>query len=287
MGFKPEDLGVVFDHLYDGIYIVDMDRCIQHWNRAAEAITGYGREEVIGRHCWEDILVHLDGEGRSLCKTNRCPAVLAMNDGEVHEAVVYLQHKLGHRVPVETRVIPLGDKEPHTEAVEIFRDISPLAALLSEVRSLRDRALLDPLTQMGNRRYMARRLGERLDELRRYEASFGVLLFAIAPGGGVRNVVNMVALTLLNCMRKHDVVGRWADDAFLAIVSNVGEAQLKSAAERCGRIVKEAVGPAGPQISVGGALAQPGDTPDSLEARARQQLRRISMNDEVHPPSPL
>jgi PAS domain S-box-containing protein len=281
VAFKPEDLGVVSEHLYDAIYVVDADRRILHWNRAAEGVTGYGREEVIGRHCWEDILVHLDGEGRSLCKTNRCPAVLAMNEGEIHEAVVYLQHKLGHRVPVETRVIPLGA----SEAVEIFRDISPLAALVAENRNLRERALLDPLTEMGNKRYMTRRLGERLDELRRYETPFGVLLFAVEAGGAVRNAVNIAALTLVNCMRKHDVVGRWADNTFLAIVSNVGEPQLQRAAERCGRIVMEAIGTAGPRIAVGSAIAQPGDTPDSLEARARRRLMRISA-EQPHLPAP-
>lgn len=41
-----------------GVYIVGLDRRITFWNEAPEKITGYLSQEVIGRPCHADILVH-------------------------------------------------------------------------------------------------------------------------------------------------------------------------------------------------------------------------------------
>ena len=35
-------------HMHEGIYFVDLDRRISFWNNAAENITGFTAEEVIG-----------------------------------------------------------------------------------------------------------------------------------------------------------------------------------------------------------------------------------------------
>jgi len=50
----------VVDNAYDGIYFADKDRKILLWNKAAERITGYAQEEVVGKHCRDNILVHID-----------------------------------------------------------------------------------------------------------------------------------------------------------------------------------------------------------------------------------
>ena len=52
----------ILDNLYDGVYFVDLDRRITYWNKSAESLTGYKSSEIIGRHCWDNILMHVDLE---------------------------------------------------------------------------------------------------------------------------------------------------------------------------------------------------------------------------------
>ncbi len=39
----------ILDQLTDGVYVLGRDRRIQYWNRAAERISGFRAEEVMGR----------------------------------------------------------------------------------------------------------------------------------------------------------------------------------------------------------------------------------------------
>ncbi|MCK5682659.1 PAS domain S-box protein [bacterium] len=45
----------ILDQLYDGVYLTDLDRRILFWNKAAERITGYLADEVLGKKCLENI----------------------------------------------------------------------------------------------------------------------------------------------------------------------------------------------------------------------------------------
>ena len=70
-------LVAMLDSLFDGIYVTDRKRNILFWNRGAEQITGYAREEVLGRSCRDDILNHIDEKGVLLCR-NHCPLVTTL-----------------------------------------------------------------------------------------------------------------------------------------------------------------------------------------------------------------
>ena len=41
----------ILENMVDGLFTVDADRIITFWNKAAEEILGFKKEEVIGRHC--------------------------------------------------------------------------------------------------------------------------------------------------------------------------------------------------------------------------------------------
>ncbi|HOK06523.1 MAG TPA: adenylate/guanylate cyclase domain-containing protein [Syntrophales bacterium] len=121
---KDTTLAFVLDSLFDGVYIVDRRRRIVFWNRGAEAITGYGAQEVTGRRCADNILNHIDGDGNLLCR-NLCPLLRTIRTGEATEAKVYPLHKDGRRFPVMTHIAPLRDETGRVIAgIEIFRDIS-------------------------------------------------------------------------------------------------------------------------------------------------------------------
>ena len=102
-------------------------------------------------------------------------------------------------------------------------------------------ALLDPLTQLGNRAYTRMMLSSRLDELRRYGWPFGLLFVDVdyfkrvndSHGHEVGDkTLRAIATTLLKSLRPFDFLGRWAGDEFLALIVNIGRDALSTVAER-------------------------------------------------------
>jgi len=50
-----------------------MERRIVYWSKPAVRITGWHEEDVIGKHCFDDILCHIDKDGHKLCGSEFCP----------------------------------------------------------------------------------------------------------------------------------------------------------------------------------------------------------------------
>jgi PAS domain S-box-containing protein len=92
-----------------GVYVVGLDRRIAFWNKAAEQITGYLSQEVMGRPCHADLLVPCGARGTPVCESAGCLLTCSLRDGKPTEAVLFARHKDGHRIPVRVRSIPLCD----------------------------------------------------------------------------------------------------------------------------------------------------------------------------------
>ena len=73
----------IINDLHDGLYFVDSKRVITFWNKAAEQISGFKAQEVIGSLCSDNILTHVDCSGNSLCH-NSCPLSKTMVSGNPH-----------------------------------------------------------------------------------------------------------------------------------------------------------------------------------------------------------
>ncbi|MGQ9748311.1 PAS domain-containing protein [Desulfosoma sp.] len=148
----------LLDSMADGVYFVDAQRRITFWNKAAERISGYTAQEVLGKSCADNLLRHVDESGRELC-VEGCPVAAVIRDGRMRKAQVYMHHKLGHRVPVVVRATALPyDAGRILGAVEIFHAAFEKVDILQEIQKLRKEVLTDPLTGVGNRRYAEIRL---------------------------------------------------------------------------------------------------------------------------------
>src|SRR5664279_289788 len=86
-----------------GAYITDPDRRIVFWNQAAQKITGWSAAEVVGRHCRDNVLVHMNKDGHPLCGYEQCPLHRSIVTGEpsTESLLVFAQHRSGSRIPVE------------------------------------------------------------------------------------------------------------------------------------------------------------------------------------------
>lgn len=115
----------IIDSANEGIYVTDVQRKFIIWNKASQRISGYSKEEIMGRHCFDNILDHTDENGRNLCH-DYCLLVKSMNDRKSYGPdVLYLKHRNGHRIPVEVMTGPIFDIAGNViGGVEIFRDIT-------------------------------------------------------------------------------------------------------------------------------------------------------------------
>ena len=288
----------VLDYLYDGVYFLDLQRKIFFWNKGAERITGYRAADVMGRCCADDILCHVDKQGRNLCRDG-CPAAAVLKDGQRREAEVYLLHKNGFRKPVRTRMAPIEDASGQIVGVmEIFSDDTSPENLRRRVALLEKLSSLDPLTHLPNRRSMEATIASRLAETHRYGATFGVLFIDIDHFKSVNDtyghetgdhVLQLVAKTLTRSLRPFDLSGRWGGEEFLAVILNVDAAHLGVVAERVRALIAETRIPLedtylSVSVSIGGTLARAGDSPETLLNRADRFMYRSKMEgrNRVH-----
>jgi len=276
----------ILDQLYEGVYLVDRDRKILYWSEGAERISGYASAEVVGSSCADNILIHVDQEGKSLCLEG-CPLEKTMNDRQPQEAEVYLHHKQGHRVPVHVRTAPLKDDAGRViGGIEAFSENLARQAMREEIEILRKLALQDELTEIGNRRYAEMALQSRHSEFDRYGWNYGVLmididhfkLFNDQYGHDIGDrVLKIVAATLSSNVRTFDVVGRWGGEEFLAVIEKIDPGELSSRAEILRQLV-ESSGltiddqPLSVTVSIGGSVAIVGETTDQVVKRADECL---------------
>lgn len=277
----------LLDSLYDGVYFVDRDRKITYWNKGAERITGYRADEVVGKHCFDNILMHTDNSGRTLCRSI-CPLATTIAQNRENTSDIFLKHRDGHRVRVNVRVAPITNERGEViGGVELFTEQTPATAALERLAELERLAYLDPLTGLANRRYAEITLNARIDELQRYGWLFGVVFIDIDNFKMVNDrhghelgdeVLKMVAKTLQNSVRSFDVISRWGGEEYLAVIANVHGEELLATANRCRALVEGSFMPSVPQlrvtISVGAALASPEDTMESIVKRADELMYR-------------
>jgi len=130
-----DNLENVLDNLKEGIIAHDMDRRIFFFNSEAERITGYRREEVLGRDCHEAFGIPFCGERCAFCEN---PPKLA----EKSEYTLNISTKTGERRRIEMTVTSMRDADDqYTGVLTSFKDIT-------DIFSLKERAA--ELTSFGN-----------------------------------------------------------------------------------------------------------------------------------------
>ncbi len=281
----------LLDCLFDGVYFVDNDRRITYWNAAAERISGYSKAEVTGSFCSNNLLRHIDTNGRELCLDD-CPLAATILDGKIRESAVFLHHKLGHRVPVSVRTSPVRDDQGVIiGAVEIFSDNSNSMQILHEYEKLKQEAYLDVLTGIGNRRYGEMTLSTRMYDQRTHAIFFGVLFMDIDHFKRFNDsfghktgddVLVMVAKSIELSLRKMDVVARWGGEEFVVILPGATRVVLKAVAERIRILIEKSfllseTEKLSVTVSIGAAMSQTDDTVETIVNRA-DELMYLSKN---------
>jgi len=139
----------VLDSMADGVFTVDTQMHIQSWNDAAERITGWSEDQVLGR-LYKDVLAQPD----EMCEStvSSFDAVLQSGFTSISGLEHTVRHRDGHPVIVAISIAPLIDHTGRvTGAVSVFRDISAerkLERSKNEFISMVSHQLRSPLTNI-------------------------------------------------------------------------------------------------------------------------------------------
>lgn len=119
----------ILDSIGEGLLTVDKNFKVNFFNRAAEQITGYKRDEVLGQYCKYVFRCEM-------CET-KCPIGIILETGNsLYDFRSSIEIKDGSRKPVKLNaaILKNGNKEP-VGGVISFRDLSELEALKKDPSS--------------------------------------------------------------------------------------------------------------------------------------------------------
>jgi PAS domain S-box-containing protein len=129
-----EFLDNILASMQGGLFTIDKDARITSFNRAAEKITGFKKEEVLNKKCYTILR-------SNICKS-KCRLKRTLETGESmfnYEAII--KNKEGKEIPVNVTTSALRSSNNEIiGALEIFRDLTERKELWDQLREERDKA---------------------------------------------------------------------------------------------------------------------------------------------------
>ena len=204
---------------------------IVYVNEAFERITGYSREEVIGK-----TPRILQGANTQRSELDRIHA--ALQKWEPVRAEVINYKKNGEEFWLELNIVPLADETGwYTHWVAVERDITERKRAEQEIQHL---AFYDPLTKLPNRQLLMDRLEQQLASSMRSEHG-GALLFIDLDNFKLLNdshghdmgdlLLIQVAKRITDAVRSSDTVARLGGDEFVVILDNLSVNETEAATQ--------------------------------------------------------
>jgi len=222
-----------------GIYIVDKNRKITDWNHGAEQISGYKKEDVLGKDC-ADLLRVTCGEN-NICK-DHCPMLRVFQDKEsvaCEKADVCFTHKDGQKIPTRSTVMPVLDENGELiGGIKIFMDVS---AHLQREHQLEEKASVDALTKVFNRGAFDTLINKECERAHRYGTNLNLLFLDIDDFKHYNDsyghdsgdlVLQTLGELLLANVRAADIVCRYGGEEFVIILPEITKQEAAHVAEK-------------------------------------------------------
>lgn len=270
----------LYDSTTEGVMITDADTTIVAVNDAFTSVTGFEREDVLGKN------PRMLASGRHDQAFYQDMWSALASDGH-WEGEIYNRRKEGGLYIAWLRISAIGNEPGKvSNYVCIFSDVT--RRKLSE-GELRKRAHHDPLTALHNRLSFDERFNQELARARRTQARLGLLyidLDAFKPINdrfGHRSgdaVLREVAARLKSAVREMDTVSRIGGDEFTVILPEIDQAaSVESIADGIHRRLQLPFEYEGNQLSIGASIGaaifpDDGDSERELLARADAAMYR-------------
>jgi PAS domain S-box-containing protein len=141
---KSDDAKIILDSVADGVFAVDREWRITYFNKAAEEITGFLKEEALGQHCYNIF--------RASCCQEGCVLRKSIDTGKnISGLRIDILDRENREKPISVSTAMLKNHVGEvTGGVEIFRDMSVVEDLRREIKKtyqFRDMASKNHLMQ--------------------------------------------------------------------------------------------------------------------------------------------
>ena len=213
----------VIDSTRDGVMITDLDKRIVSVNRAWSEMTGFTRQDALGK------VPQLLKSGLQNDAFYRRMWTQITRTG-YWQGEIWNRRKNGELYPQWLSISTVYDDEQlPTHYVGVMTDISQLKQSEAQLEHL---ANYDPLTDLPNRLLVQSRLEHAIDQAGRHDTGIGVLFIdldrfknindSLGHPAGDESLV-AIARRLRTCLRPEDTLARWGGDEFLVIIENLAK----------------------------------------------------------------
>jgi PAS domain S-box-containing protein len=180
----------------DGAFVIDEDLRIRYWNKAAEVILGFDREDVVGLPCYH--LLHGYDEGRRLICQERCHVMkLALQSRPVPNYDIRTTTKQGDDCWLNMSVFTyrMSDANGKKAIVHLFHDL--------DHKEVEDK-VLGQLVKVINRYHDIRQNnGAKLESHQNTLTSRErEILGLLADGHGTRDIAQLLTISITT-VRNH------------------------------------------------------------------------------------
>lgn len=210
----------IFENTIEAVMITDCDQCIVDVNRAYTQITGYSKEEVLGK------TPNFRRSGRH-DRAFYEKMWNSINDTGSWSGEIWNRDKNGEVMPELHSISTIRDEHDNVvNYIGVFTDISALKRTEEKLEHLANH---DPLTGLANRTLLNDRLARAIRRLGRSGSRIAVLFLDLDRFKMINDtlghpvgdeLLQKVAARLKSCLRDSDTIGRLGGDEFLVIIED-------------------------------------------------------------------
>ncbi len=213
----------VFDNSYEGIMITDPNNCIVDVNPAFTRITGFEKQEVLGR----SPKVLQSGKHHQAFYDQMWQS---LTDKGYWSGEIWNRRKTGEIYAEMLAIARIQDDEQQVNNyVAVFSDISRIKAHEAELNRI---AHYDPLTDLPNRRLLGDRLSQALAHASRNQSKLAICYLYLDGFKPVNDnyghdagdqLLQEVARRLRSCLRAEDTLARLGGDEFILLIGDLDD----------------------------------------------------------------